>query len=167
MGWGNYIPTFLFYLREELTMAVEQLDDGRIVELAKIIATDIQLPTEIQSRRTQSILTQNAVALTISGGATPTSTSAYVNADGWDSLNITAKASASHTGRIQIQWSLDGTTTWNYELVSVGYGTVINSGAFQYREFSIPVRAPYFAVYYENQDAAVPVTVSVNAYLKA
>lgn len=136
-------------------MAVEQLDDGRIVELAKIIATDIQLPTEIQSRRTQTIQTHNAVSLPATTGS---SASAWIDTDGFNEIAITMLNDATTNTVIDIGWSNDGIT-----MHGLDFGTATN---VKYKALRYTTVARYVRVVVTNTDASAH-TVSAWAYLKA
>ena len=137
-------------------MAVEQLDDGRIVELAKIIATDIQLPTEIQSRRTQTIQTHNAVSIIASGN----SNSAWISTDGFDRIAISFLNDASTTSTAHVYWSFTGTTVQGADYSAIASSTV------KERTAEISVKAPYVMVSIVNGDTASH-TMSAWVYLKA
>lgn len=101
------------------------------------------------------------VPLTVSGGATPVTTNVgFISTEGFNELSLIVKSSATHSGRFQIQWSFDGSSIYGFELAT---GT---TGTFQYRQITVPVRAPYFKLYVENQDASIPVNVSAMYYMK-
>jgi hypothetical protein len=151
--------TELFYYSEaEGVYKPLVLDDGKLG--TKLTQSDIQMPIEIQSRLTQTIQAHNAVALTVSGGATPNANSgAYIKTDGFDFISVITRASASHSGRFQIEWSIDGVTTHAYELPSA-------TNSNQYRVAGVSVKAPYARVFYENSDATIAPTVSSWVHLR-
>lgn len=143
-------------------MAVEELADGRIVTLVKTIASDIKAPVEIQGHLTQTVQTHNAVSVAASGSSTSAQS---VSCEGFSTVNISIKSDVSHNGRFQILWSYDNVTFNLFELPSGTY--IINSGTYGDRFADLPVRAPYFKLYLENQDAGAAHTMSAWAYLKA
>lgn len=124
------------------------------------------MPVDVQNHLTQNITALNAVALTIAGGATPTSTSSSIVCDGFITLNVIMHSSVSHNGLFQILWSYDNSSFNIWELVQSANGNV-NSGTYSDRWSTIPVRAPYCKIIAQNSDGTIAPTVSVYAYLQA
>lgn len=152
--------TELFYYSEaEGVYKPLVLDDGKLG--TKLTQSDIQMPIEIQSRLTQTTQAHNAVALTVSGGATPSaSNGTYFKTDGFETIAVITKSSVSHLGRFQIEWSIDGVTTHAYELPN---GVTVTN---MFRCAGTTVKAPYARVFFENQDASVAPTVSSWVHLR-
>lgn len=151
----------LFYYSETEGVYKPLSTDGNLNVLSKIYQSDIQMPIEIQSRLTKTLQAHNAVALTNTGGATPTANNGfYFSTDGYETIAVLTKSSASHSGRFQIEWSIDGVNTVAYDLPN---GVTTNN---QYRCASVSVKAPYARIFFENQDASVAPTVSSWVHLR-
>lgn len=149
---------------------------GRAVDFAvdetgvqQVDLTDAQsiLGVDVQSHLTSNTVAINAVALTISTGATPNSTSAAIQTDGWNELNILCNSSVSHTGFFQVIWSYDNINFTFKETPATGTNVSNPSSATTDRWATLPVKAPYCKIYFANQDTTNAPTVTVQAYLKA
>lgn len=137
-------------------------DNPLAVDLAQ---SDAIIPVDVQNHLTQSIVALNAVALTISGGATPSSTSSAITCDGFNEISVTEISSVSHNGYFAIQWSYDNT---NFNVWEVVAGDKINNNlTTNARWGTVPVRAPYCKIILQNADATATPTVTLNVYLKA
>jgi hypothetical protein len=123
------------------------------------------IPVDVQNHLTQSITALNAVALTVSGGATPTSTSSAITCDGFNEISIIQSSSVSHNGSFQIWWSFDNSTFTLGE--SPSGDRIQNNGTFGTRFATMPVRAPYCKIGITNADGTATPTVTANVYLKA
>lgn len=116
----------------------------------------IQNPTEIQSRRTQTIQTHNAVSVPATTGQ---SASSWYQSDGYDKIAVGSFGDVSYSGSIQIGWSSDGITVNFYDIVQATSTTTTKGGI-------VDVKMPYFRVIVLNADTSAR-TVSTWAYLKA
>lgn len=132
----------------------------------KLTGADGIIPVDVQNHLTQSIVALNAVALTIAGGATPSSTSSAITCDGFNEISIVAHSSVSHNGRFQVLWSYDNTNFSTAENVQTQNNN-INSGTYSDRFATIPVRAPYCKIEFDNLDGTATPTVTNWVYLKA
>lgn len=123
------------------------------------------LPSDIQAHLTSTNTAINAVALTISTGATPSTTSSPITCDGFNEINIGAWSSVSHQGNFQIIWSYDNT---NFNLYEKPTGDKISNDTTGTMRFgTVPVRAPYCKIMFQNSDTTATPTVTVMTYLKA
>ncbi|WP_066316994.1 hypothetical protein [Bacillus sp. FJAT-29814] len=123
---------------------------------AQLMGSNVAQPTDIQSRYAQTIQTHNAVSV----GASGTSDSSWIDADGFSEIGITLLNSGATSSKVHVLWSSDG-VTWQ----GADYD-VIATGTPQQRAGNIVVKARYFKIQLFNGHTA-SVTMSAWAYLKA
>jgi hypothetical protein len=116
----------------------------------------IQNPTEIQSRRMQTIQTHNAVSV---GANSNSQQASYFDCDGFDKLACTFLNDSSTASWVNVYWSNDGTTMHAFE-------TLIASGTQQQKAGITDIKGRYAKLTVGNSDASAH-TMSAWAYLKA
>jgi DUF4097 and DUF4098 domain-containing protein YvlB len=122
-----------------------------------IIGADIIQPVDIQSHYQQTIQTQNAVSVALNGS----STSSWVDTDGFDRLSIAMQIDSGVSNSVDIYWSTDAVN-----IHSADYG-VLATSTLAKRTTIIETRLRYVQIVLKNQDSALAHTMSAWAYLKA
>lgn len=149
-----------------MTQYFKNLGNDTLAKMASISSADIQVPMEIQSRRTKLIQTHNAVSI----AANSTSVSSWIQLDNpntgeaYNTIAISASMSGGTGMDINAEWSFDGT---NYFASHIYVTNQFYSGVNSVVSFEVPVCAPYFRVYAKNKDATNAKTTTIYAYLKA
>jgi hypothetical protein len=118
-------------------------------------ASQIIVPTDVQSRYAQTIQAHSGVMVSPSGAPS----SAWIDTNGFSELSVTMSSDATHTSDLTLNWSNDGVNIH-------GWDSVISNASRQYGAGSVSTRARYVRLVIGNKDAA-PHTMSAWAYLKA
>lgn len=150
------IPRNELFYYDEVNAVFKPLKvvDGAIA--VKDDGTEYMKPVDVQFRQSLTIQTQTGVIIAPTTGTNLSPN--WIEATGFDQLAVTAMTSASANTQVQVVWSHDGSSTHSQELLAP-------AGASQYKAYSVPVKAKYFKILFENKDAS-PVTAYAWAYLR-
>lgn len=152
--WGNYVP---LPQHEKADGSMSMTGENNPLPMDMSSSRIIQ-PVDIQARLTQIIQTHTNQALLATTG---TSTSAWVNVEGFDKIHCHLANDAATNSRMDVQWSEDGVNMRSEEKL------VLPVGTDRYRVTpTIEVKFSYFRVVLYNTDGA-PHTMNAWANLKA
>jgi hypothetical protein len=119
-------------------------------------ASQIIVPTDVQSRYSKTIQTHSGTVVAPSGW----NQGPWIDCDGFDKLAFNFKNDGTTSSDIYIDWSTDGTNAGQ-----AGVDAVVTGNTQQYRSGIVDIKLRYARIALKNNDAA-PHTMSAWAFLK-
>lgn len=141
------------------------LDEDGLLGI-KVLNSDIMQPVDLQSSYQTTFQTHAGVVVPPATDATTFGvaiSTVWIDTNGFTEISFTQKSNATGTGangRIQFIWSNDGVNNDSYELQTASVGNN------QYRSGSVPTKARYVKVQFDNMNTGAPQTVTSWVYLK-